>query len=364
MLSEINPLSLRKHVIWVTCSLLVLMLVPFTLGFAQEYYDNDPKLTVSLISEPFVYQDSEGYTVVVGMVENNNSAPVSNIQIQVQFFEDNNPNPLEILSGNTTLQVIPANSKSTYSISSYTQNSNIESASVKILGFASSAEKQQGLTVRADVSLDNTFSLSGVLENSGAPSSDVNVYLALHDGFDPPRTLRVFTIELGNIAPYINVPFPFENVIDSRSVGVYLFAESDVFSSNFADIEIPPPQILTKLVTISNVSVEDSDGNKLPKLSVGSTVYIKSRTLIQFAANQDSNETAYSYYVQIKESGESPRVEYLEKFDGRFHGTGQETQIVDWIPENPGLFIIETFVWDRNNVPIANQGPFALILVE
>ena len=42
--------------------------------FPQEYYDNTPTLSVSLTSDsPFVFQDSEGYTVVVGMVENKNS---------------------------------------------------------------------------------------------------------------------------------------------------------------------------------------------------------------------------------------------------------------------------------------------------
>jgi len=28
------------------------------------------------------------------------------------------------------------------------------------------------------------------------------------------------------------------------------------------------------------------------------------------------------------------------------------------------LFFIETFVWDRNNVPIADQGPIVLVVVK
>ena len=116
-------------------------------------------------------------------------------------------------------------------------------------------------------------------------------------------------------------------------------------------------------ITISGVSIEDSNGNKLSELNVGSEVNIKSETWIQFAADQESDETAYTYYVQIKESGKVPYVEYIGKYDGRFIGTGQETQTIDWIPEKPGLFFIETFVWDRNNVPIAEQGPFVLIIV-
>ena len=57
----------------ILCSFLILLLLPISQGFSQEYSDNAPTLNVSLRHEsPFVYQDSEGYTVVVGVVENNN----------------------------------------------------------------------------------------------------------------------------------------------------------------------------------------------------------------------------------------------------------------------------------------------------
>ena len=350
----------------VLCSFLILLLVPFSQGFSQEYSDNAPSLTVSLRSEsPYVYQDSDGYTVVVGIVENNNSlTPVTNVQVQVSFFDDFDSNPLEVVQGYTTLEVIPQNGKSPYSVRSQTPNSDITQASVSLLGFDSSVEKQKGLTVYStDVFLDDLFRFSGILQNGGAPNSDTNVYLAFYDGFEPPRILSVSTIELGNVAPNTEVAFEFDEKIDSRSVGFFLFAESNIFSSDVIDIQIPSSQVLDKLITISNVSVEDSNGNKLSELNVGSEVNIKSETWIQFAADQESNETAYTYYVQIKKSGEIPYVEYIGKFDGRFIGIGQETQTVDWIPEKTGLYFIETFVWDRNNVPIAEQGPFVLINV-
>ena len=350
----------------ILCSFLILLLVPFSQGFSQEYSDNAPALTVSLRSEsPFVYQDSEGYTVVVGIVENNNHlTPVTNVQIQVNFFDDFNSNPLEVVQGSTVLEVIAQNGKSPYSIRSQTQNPDITQASVSILGFDSSVEKQKELTVHSNgVFLDDSFRFSGILQSGGAPNSDTNVYLAFYDSFEPPRILSVSTIELGNVAPNTEVAFEFDEEIDSRSVGFFLFAESNIFGSDSIDIQIPTPLVLDKLITISEVAVEDSNGNKLSELNVGSEVNIKSKTWIQFAADPKSNETAYTYYVQIKESGEVPYVEYIGKFDGRFIGTGEETQTVDWIPEKTGLFFIETFVWDRNNVPIAEQGPFILINV-
>jgi len=353
----------------IVCAFLILLLIPFNQGFSQ-VTDNAPTLNVSLSNQsPFVYQDSEGYTVVVGLVENNNSlTPISNVKIQVTFYDDTDPTPLEVVQGSTTLEVIAPNGKSTYSIRSQSPNPTISEASVSLLGFDSSVEKQKGLTVYStDVFLDTSFRFSGVLQNGGAPSSNTNVYLAFYDGFEPPRILSVSTIELGNVDLNTDVSFELDEVIDSKSVGFFLFAESSVFVSDLVDIQIPVSQIPDKLITISGVSVEDSNGKKLSELKVGSTVFIKSETWIQFARDQESDETAYTYYVQIKKSPEtrynSPTVEFIGKFDGRFIGTGQETQTIDWIPEQSGLFFIETFVWDRNNIPLAEQGPFVLVLV-
>jgi hypothetical protein len=176
----------------------------------------------------------------------------------------------------------------------------------------------------------------------------------------------VSTIEIGDVESN-DVAFEFDESINSKSVGFLLFSESDKFYSDFIDIKIPPPQLTTKLVVISDVTVEDTNGEKLSELKVGSTFNIKSKTLIQFASDQESNETAYTFYVQIKKTSETRdepgTVEFIGKFDGRFIGTGSEIQSIDWVPKQTGLFFIETFVWDRNNIPIADQGPFVLIIV-
>ena len=349
----------------ILCTFLILLLVPFSEAFSAESTDTPSTLTLSLNEDNIhVYQDSDGHTVVVGLVENNNSlTPVTNVKIQVNFYDDFNPSPLEVVQGNTTLEVVAPNGKSPYSIRSQTPNPEITQASVSLLGFDSSVEKQKELTVYStDVFLDDSFRFSGILQNGGAPNSNTNVYLAFYDGFEPPRILGVSTIELGNVGSNAEVSFNLDEVIDSRAVGFFLFAESNIFVSDFVNIKIPPRQIVDKLITISDVSVEDTNGNKISELSVGSPVHIKSETLIKFAS-EESDETAYTYYVQVKESGKMPYVEYIGKFDGRFIGTGIQTQTIDWIPEKTGLFFIETFVWDRNNVPIAEQGPFVLIVV-
>ena len=164
--------------------------------------------------------------------------------------------------------------------------------------------------------------------------------------------------------PNSEVSFEINEETDPRSVGFLLFAESNIFNSSFVDVKIPTPQLMTKLVSISNVSMQDTKGNALSEIKVGSTVNIVSKTLVEFSGKQIPAETPYTYYVQIKESGERPYVEFVGKFDGRFIGNGVQSQSIDWIPEKKGLFFIETFVWDRNNVPLSEQGPFVLILVD
>ena len=345
---------------------LILLLVPFSQAFSQ-VTDNPFTLSVSLRNEiPFLYQDSEGYTVVVGLVENNDSkASITNVMIRVNFFDDFDPNPLQVVNGHTTLQVIPPNGQSPFSIRSETANPYITEASVYLLPFDISDPKDKKLSIfYREIFLDSSLHFSGVLQNEIAPISNTNVYLAFYDIFE--RILRVSTIEIGDVESN-DVAFEFDESIDSKSVGFLLFSESDKFYSDFIDIKIPPPQLTTKLVVISDVTVEDTNGEKLSELKVGSTFNIKSKTLIQFASDQESNETAYTFYVQIKKTSETPdepgTVEFIGKFDGRFIGTGLETQSIDWVPKQTGLFFIETFVWDRNNVPIADQGPFVLIIV-
>lgn len=344
---------------------LILMLFPITSGFAQKT-DTLPTLSVVLTSNaPFVYKDDQGYTVVVGEVKNTNKlTSVTDVRIRVIFYDDTNPQPLEIVEGTAALQVIQPLGTSPYIIKSKSPNSEITHASVSLGLFSSSTSKSKQLSVEvSDILLDDTLHFSGVLKNGAAPSNNTNVYLAFYDNFDPPRIIDVISIPIGSIESNETIGFNFNEKIQTRSVGFTLYAESNVFYSEPTNVNIPESELTTKLVTLSNVSILDKEGKNLSEIKVGSTVIIQSDAWIQFSADQKTNETPYTYYVQIKQSG-TPFVEFIGKYDGHYIETGQQSQSVDWIPENSGLFFIETFVWDRNNVPIANPGPIVLILVK
>lgn len=340
------------------------MLFPITSSFAQKT-DTLPTLSVALTSNaPFVYQDEQGYTVVVGEVKNNNKlTSVTDVRIRVIFYDDTNPGPLEIVEGKSALQVIPPLGTSPYIVKSKTPNPEITHASVSLGLFSSSTSKSNQLSVEVkNIDLDDTLRFTGILKNGAAPSNNTNVYLAFYDNFEPPRVIDVITIPFGSVESNETIDFNFNEKIKSRSIGFTVSAESNVFYSEPKNVIIPEAEIATKLVTISKVSLLDKEGKNLPEIKVGSTVIIKSDAWIQFSAEQTTNETPYTYYVQIKQSG-TPYIEFIGTYDGRYIETGQQSQTVDWIPESSGLFFIETFVWDRNNVPIANPGPIVLIIV-
>jgi hypothetical protein len=346
---------------------LIMILFPISSGFSAEVTDNKPTLSVALTSDaPFIYKDSQGYTVVVGEIENTNKlTSVSNVRVNVLFYDDFSPEPLEVVSGGTILNVIPPLGKSPYMIKSKLLNSDITQVSVSVVGFNPTPTKSKQLSVEiSDIISANTLHFSGVLKNGAAPITNATIHLAFYDNFIPPRIVGVSTIPIGDVGVNKIVNFSFNEKIQTRAVGFFVYSESNVFSSNPIDIKIPESEARTKLVTLSNVSLLDSEGTALSDIKVGSTVRIQGDSWIQFSADQTSNETPYSYYVQIKESGKKPFVEFIGKYDGIYIGAEKQLPYVDWIPEKGGLFFIETFVWDRSNIPIADQGPIVLVLVK
>ena len=354
-----------------------MILFPTSQVYSQEYTDTNPSLTVSMNSDTnFMYRDSEGYAIVIGLIENNDPLSfLTNVVVQANFYDDFNSNPLEVREGSTTLKVIPPNSKSPFIIRSENPDSNITEVSTKILTFSTSESMKNSLTISVgDVSIEPiintsnpvyTLSFSGILRNGDTPSSDTAVHLAFYDIFN--RIIQISTIEIGDIDMNELTSLILNEEINSSSVGFLLFSESNKFYSDLINVKLSSPQIRTNLVTISDVSVKDNLGKKLSEIKIGNTVQIQSETMIQFSTDNIVDETPYTYYVQIKENSSvpdiPPTVHFIGKFDGEFIGNGLEFQSIDWIPEKEGLFFIETFVWDRNNSPLGAQGPFVLVLV-
>jgi hypothetical protein len=345
---------------------LIFILFPISSGFSQGSDLNKSALTVSLTSNsPFIYKDEQGYTIVVGAVENKNElTSVTNIRIVANFYDNSSSQPLEIAEGGTIMVVIPPLETSPYMIKSKTPNSSITQADVHLQSFDSSISKSNQLTIKInDVVLDEKLHFSGILKNGAAPITNTNIHIAFYDVFQPARIVSINTIPIGSIDSNGIKDFSFNEKIDKRAVGFQIFSESDIFYSDKINVRLPDSKTMTKFVTISDVSITDLQGLKLSEVKVGSPVKIQADSWIQFSADQKSDETPYSYYAQIKQSGKTPYVEFLGKSDGKYIGAGKQIQTVEWVPKHEGLYFIETFVWDQNNIPIADKGPVVLVVV-
>jgi len=343
---------------------LTMALVPAYPSFSQ-LIDSDDKISVITTSDsPYVYKNSEGHTVVVGEIENRNAlSSMSGIVIRAVFYDPSGEEVIEVVRGGTVLDIVPPESTSPYLITSASANPDIGLVSVDVEAFNSSPTKSRGLELSpVDISNNETMEFTGSVKNAGhAPSDGTVVYLAFYDVFDPPRLMHIEPVPVGHVPAGAEAEFQFSGTPNGRAVGFTMFAESDVLQSEFVDVEIPPQDLLSSLVTISSLSVSDPDGNSISTIPAGSTVSIGSDLVFQTIA--DDRIQPFVYYVQIKQSGKIPYVEFLGSADGSFHGTPNETASVEWTPGEPGLYFIETFAWDQDAVPIASKGPVSIVLV-
>ena len=112
---------------WNFIFVVVLLLIPISSAFSQEYADTNSTLNVSLNHQTtFVYHDSEGYVIIIGLIENNDPLSfVPNVVLHANSFDDFNSNSLEIIEGNSVLNMIPPNGKSLFVIRSETPDADI-----------------------------------------------------------------------------------------------------------------------------------------------------------------------------------------------------------------------------------------------
>ena len=256
---------------FVFTTIFILILFPISQSYSQEYTDTNPTLTISLNSNnDFIYRDSEGHTVVIGLIQNNDPLSfVTNVVIQAKFYDDFNSNPLEVKEGSTILNVIPPNSSSPFMIRSDNPNVDITQVSTKFLTFDTSESMKNSLRISiTDVSIEpvtnsadpvHTLSFSGILRNGDSSISNAVAHLAFYDVFN--RIIQISTIEIGDIDMSGLASLKLTEEINSSSVGFLLFSESDKFYSDLKNIEIPEPQFSTNLDTTCDSSEVNIGGN-------------------------------------------------------------------------------------------------------
>ena len=369
LIASVNCLCMKKPLLVL---FLIFALFPISSGYSQEFIDKAPTLGIVLTSfSPFNFKDVDGKTVILGEVENTKNFPVSGIKIWAGFYDNFSENPLETTIGTTIMEVIPPFGKSPYMIISETSNSAITSVSVNLLGFNSSPEKQMKLNLQLDtLEMGEKLSLSGRITNNGElNSTNTKIQLISYDSFFPPRVLGISSVDLeNNILPGETDNFEFDVKRDSRASAFKILGESQDYSTGILEITDTSLQILNKLVTITDITITDNEGSRLSDVSVGSQINIQSQLDFQDSSLEESKVQQYVYWIQIKKSleinGETKSfVEFIGKAEGSIDSKGVEIPSVGWIPENDGLYFVETFVWDPKHNPLASTGPLSLILV-
>ena len=256
---------------FVFSAIFILILFPISQSHSQEYTDTNPTLTVSLNSHnDFIYRDSEGHTVVIGLIENNDPLSfVTNVVIQANFYDDFNSNPLEVKQGSTILNVIPPNTSSPFMIRSDNPDVDITQVSTKFLTFDTSESMKNSLRITInDTTVEPithpstpvyTLSFSGILRSDDSFVSDTAVHFAFYDVFN--RIIQISTIDIGDIDMNGSSSLELIEEINSSSVGFLLFSESDKFYSDFKNVKIPTPQLRTNLTTTcgsNEVAIHDA----------------------------------------------------------------------------------------------------------
>lgn len=351
-------------------SFMFLLMLPITQAVAQKT-DTVSTLGVKLTNTaPFSYKDDEGYTIVIGEVENTKSFPITNVKVWVGFYSgkasgSSGESPLETVTGNTVLETIPAKGTSPFVIKSTTPDPEISEIAVNLLGFNSATQKQQLLEiVPGALSIGETIKLSTNIKNQGPEeSTNTRIHLIGFDAFSPPRIVGIQTIKVDDILSKKNQNAEFNVKMDPRASTFKLIAESDNYQSKISDVNDVSLDTLMRLITIDDVSVVDSSGAKVSRIKVGTSVNIESELGIQFSVMTNPIQK-YVYYAQVKQFGEKAPVEFLTMTEGEFKSSNPQTATVTWTPQHEGAFFIEGYVWDDDGIALASPSKtISIILV-
>jgi hypothetical protein len=340
-------------------AILSFLLLPVSQSFAQ-LIETAPTLGVKLTNtNPFSYKDEDGYTVVIGEVENTKTFPITNVKVWVGFYsgqaiDPTGEPPLETATGSTLLEVIPARGKSPFIIKSNTPNAAISEVTINLLGFNSAPQKQQVLEITpGELSIGNTITLPVEIKNNGAQKSTATkIHLIAMDAFQPPRIVGIKTITVDEITQGNSVNIKFDALVDYRATAFQVVAESDKYQSKLVDVDNVTLGAVTKLISINDVQAVDSTGRRISQLKVGTTVDITSQLSIQYYVLSGTQQP-FVYYAQVKQFGERAPVEFLGYTEGTFDSAAPQTVSVSWTPEHEGGYFIEAYVWDPNGVALA-----------
>ena len=310
---------------------------------------------------PYSFKDESGYTVILGEISNNRDFPISKVRILASFYNDISDEPIDSVIGYTIFNSIPPQENAPFILKSSMPDSSISRIGVTLLGFDSSPEIQTSLLIQIDsLEISNSLDLSGKLTNIGNNDArNIKIYLMSFDVFQPPRIVNISSITLDNpISSGISQNFSINGTLNPRSVDYYVVAQSDNYLSNIEIINEEKIISQNKIITINEVKVTNI---KQENSIIFSPVRIEAEISMQEFTSMSVQEP-YTLYVQIK-NAESGLVEFISSKNATLSENLPEKPNIVWIPEKEGLFFIETYLWNDDNIVLSPPGEILLIHV-
>jgi len=325
-------------------SLLIIML--FTTNIVWADLPSPTSLKAEIPQTTYSYKASNGTTVVLGEVQNDNDVPIGKVVVYVKFMNSDGTNIIESKTGTTLLQVIPPHSTSPFMVYSTQSDPSIATVQVNMGPFDSASLKQQALDISPGLlQVSDKLVLSGNVHNNGVQKSlNTKVYLVLYDAFQ--RVVRTGVSNPIDVDSGKDSQFSVTADLDPRATSYVLVAESDMYQSK----PTPKNDFQTLPVIVSNTMLTDPNGTSYSTVPVNASVKITS------SLNHILNSTQpFIYYVQVKQF--NGQVDFIGKYEGIFLGPDTQYASVDWKPNMAGSYFVETYVWNFDAVPLSSTVP-------
>lgn len=340
--------------------LITLTSFPVLQGFG-EIQSNTGEGVFFVNSHPYSFKDDNGYTLVLGEIINKHNFPISDVRILVNFYDQISDEPIDTVIGSTILSSIPSQESSAFILKSSMPNSSISRVGATLLGFDSASEIPISLLIKTNsLEISNSLVYSGHITNTGSQdAADIRIYLISLDIFDPPRVVNISSITLENtLSPGNSQVFLIDSVLNSKSVTHYIIAESDNYQSQVEIISDQKIISQNQIVTINEVNaINIKQDNSI----IFSPIRIQAQILMQEFSPLSVEESSI-FYVQVKDA-ESGLVEFVSSSNVVLSENSPEDTSIIWIPEKDGLFFIESYLWDNDNVVLSAPGEILLIHV-
>ena len=330
-------------------SLLIITL--FTTNIVWADLPSPTSLKAEIPQTTYSYKASNGTTVVLGEVQNDVNVPIGKVVVYVKFMNSDGTNIIESKTGTTLLQVIPPYGTSPFVIYSTQSDPSIATVQVNMGPFDSTSPKQQALDISPGLlQVSDKLVLSGNVHNNGVQKSlNTKVYLVLYDDFH--RVVRTGVSNHIDVDSGKDSQFSVTADLDPRATSYVLVAESDTYQSKSIQNSL-------KVLPVSkgDTMITDLNGTSYSTVPINSTVKITTKL------NHILNSTQpFVYYVQVKQF--NGQVDFIGKYEGIFLGLENQNASVNWTPNSPGSYFVETYVWDYDNVPLEKSEPKIIIML-